>query len=119
MTQLLFEQLNANGVFFAEESVLSLYSVGKVSGVSIDMAHSGINVMAVVDGQPMAQTATRIPCGGRELSAMMQGLRKSGSCSSGLICLATHEVRLGAGTTLMANGDFLSQAWRKFMGLRR
>ena len=72
MTQLLFEQLNANGVFFAEESVLSLYSVGKVSGVSIDMAHSGINVMAVVDGQPMAQTATRIPCGGRELSAMMQ-----------------------------------------------
>ena len=79
MTQLLFEQLNANGVFFAEESVLSLYSVGKVSGISVDMGHSGMNVIAVVDGQPALHTATRIPCGGRELSAMMQAAVGAGS----------------------------------------
>lgn len=81
MTQLLFEQFNVSGLFFAEESVLSLYAVGKVTGLSVDLGHSGINVVGVLDGQPMYQTATQIPWGGRDISEMVQSMIKSRTTS--------------------------------------
>ncbi len=39
MAQLAFEVFNVSGLFFADEPVLSLYAVGKSSGLVVDIGH--------------------------------------------------------------------------------
>ena len=39
LTQLLFEQFNLNGLFLADQPVLNLYSIGKTTGLVIDLGH--------------------------------------------------------------------------------
>jgi actin-related protein len=39
LTQLAFEQFSVAGLFLAEQSVLSLYSVGKTTGLVVDFGH--------------------------------------------------------------------------------
>ena len=37
LTQLLFEQFNVAGLFIADAAVLSMYAVGKLSGLMVDV----------------------------------------------------------------------------------
>lgn len=39
MAQLAFEVFNVSGLFFADEPVLSLYAIGKSSGLVVDIGH--------------------------------------------------------------------------------
>ena len=39
LTMLLFEQFNIAGLFMCEQSIMSLYSVGKTSGTVVDLGH--------------------------------------------------------------------------------
>lgn len=39
LTMLLFEQFNIAGLFMCEQSILSLYSVGKTTGTVVDLGH--------------------------------------------------------------------------------
>ena len=71
MVQMLFEQLNVSGAFFAEEPVLSLYAVGKVSGLVVDVGHAGASVVGVIDGLPVSNGVAAVSCGGRDLSEIM------------------------------------------------
>lgn len=91
MAQLLFEQLNVNGAFFAEESVLSLYAVGKVSGLVVDVGHASTGVVAVADGQPLPHGSTEISFGGRQMSALMQEALERGGVSDAVMRGATFD----------------------------
>ena len=39
LTQLMFEEFNVAGLFLADQAVLSLYAIGKLSGLVVDMGH--------------------------------------------------------------------------------
>ena len=39
LTQLAFEKFDVAGLFLAEQSILSLYSVGKTTGLVVDFGH--------------------------------------------------------------------------------
>ena len=40
LAQLAFEVFNVGGLFFADQALLSLYSVGKSTGVVVDFGHT-------------------------------------------------------------------------------
>lgn len=40
LAQLAFEGFNVTGLFFADQTLLSLYSVGKSTGVVVDFGHT-------------------------------------------------------------------------------
>lgn len=39
LAQMLFERFNLNGLFLADQAVLSLYAVGKTTGLVVDLGH--------------------------------------------------------------------------------
>ncbi len=39
LTQLAFEEFNMTGFFLCDQPVLSLYSVGKITGTVVDLGH--------------------------------------------------------------------------------
>jgi len=53
LTQLLFEQFNVAGVFMCEQSILSLYSIGKTSGTVVDLGHGKIGILLLHPDQQM------------------------------------------------------------------
>ena len=40
LAQLAFEVFNVSGLFFADQALLSLYSVGKSTGLVVDFGHT-------------------------------------------------------------------------------
>ena len=42
LVQLLFETFNVSGFYAAEQAVLSLYAVGRISGCTVDIGHDKI-----------------------------------------------------------------------------
>lgn len=65
MAQLAFEVFNVEGLFFADEPVLALYSVGKSSGLVVDIGHDTTGVALVVEGQLYLPSLQSLPSGGR------------------------------------------------------
>lgn len=39
MVQMMFETFNVSGLYAVEQAVLSLYAVGRITGVAIDVGH--------------------------------------------------------------------------------
>jgi hypothetical protein len=44
----MFEHFNVNGLYVAEQPVLSMYSVGRVSGTVLDLGHGRCGVCSIV-----------------------------------------------------------------------
>lgn len=44
LVQLLFETFNVSGFYAAEQGVLSLYAVGRISGCTVDIGHGKIGM---------------------------------------------------------------------------
>ena len=42
LVQLMFENFNVSGFYASEQSVLSLYAVGRISGCTVDVGHGKI-----------------------------------------------------------------------------
>jgi actin-related protein 7 len=42
LVQLMFEKFNISGFYASEQSVLSLYAVGRISGCTVDIGHGKI-----------------------------------------------------------------------------
>lgn len=42
MVQTMFETFNVSGLYAMEQAVLSLYSVGRITGVAVDVGHGKI-----------------------------------------------------------------------------
>lgn len=55
------------GIFMGRQGVLALYSVGKVSGISLDMGHSSSTLTPVHDGYPLMMGVQRNPVGGETM----------------------------------------------------
>lgn len=47
LTQLLFETFNVKGCYMLDSSIACLYAAGKVSGMTVDVGHTGTNVVQV------------------------------------------------------------------------
>lgn len=52
MAQLAFEVFNVSGLYFADEPVLSLYAVGKSSGLVVDIGHETTGVCPFPSSPP-------------------------------------------------------------------
>jgi actin-related protein len=44
LTQIMFETFNLKGMYLLDASVASLYAAGKLSGVSVDVGHTGTTI---------------------------------------------------------------------------
>lgn len=47
MVQTMFETFNVNGLYAVEQAVLSLYAVGRITGVAIDAGHGKIALLSL------------------------------------------------------------------------
>eukprot|EP00884_Botryococcus_braunii_P003669 jgi/Botrbrau1/13302/Bobra.27_2s0021.1 len=79
LTHMFFEDLVVNGFYMLESPVLSLYSVGKMSGCVVDIGYSKIDVSTVVEGQTYQPSTRRIDFGCADLNVYLaQLLEKRG-----------------------------------------
>lgn len=46
MVQTMFETFNVSGLYAMEQAVLSLYAVGRITGVAIDVGHGKIGTFS-------------------------------------------------------------------------
>lgn len=42
MVQIMFENFNVSGLYAVEQAVLSLYAIGRITGVAVDIGHGKI-----------------------------------------------------------------------------
>lgn len=78
LVQLLFETFNVSGFYAAEQAVLSLYAVGRISGCTVDIGHGKIDIAPVIEGAVHHIASRRFEIGGIDLTRLLtQELGKS------------------------------------------
>lgn len=78
LVQLLFENFNVSGFYAAEQAVLSLYAVGRISGCTVDIGHGKIDIAPVIEGAVHHIASRRFEIGGSDLTKLLvQELAKS------------------------------------------
>ncbi|EFN58172.1 hypothetical protein CHLNCDRAFT_20388, partial [Chlorella variabilis] len=68
LCQLMFEVFNLAGYYAADQAVLSLYALGRVSGTVIDVGYGKTDVVPVLEGSAQLSTAQRLPYGCQQLA---------------------------------------------------
>ena len=74
MTQIMFESFNAKGLYIASEPVLSLYSLGKYSGISADFGTHISYFVPIFFGCPIPLAVYRLNFAGKDLTEYMMRL---------------------------------------------
>ncbi|KAA6427514.1 MAG: actin-related 7-like [Trebouxia sp. A1-2] len=69
LTQLAFEEFNMTGFFLCDQPVLSLYSVGKITGTVVDL-----DISVIAEGQVNYHSTKRLLYGGADLDKLMASL---------------------------------------------
>ncbi|CAI5965983.1 unnamed protein product [Closterium sp. NIES-64] len=72
--QVLFESFSCSGFFAAEQPVLALYALGRLSGCCVDLGHGKTDFSVVQEGALIPSSARRWPIGGCDLSERIQRL---------------------------------------------
>ncbi|CAI5991366.1 unnamed protein product [Closterium sp. NIES-65] len=72
--QVLFESFSCSGFFAAEQPVLALYALGRLSGCCVDLGHGKTDFSVVQEGALIPSSARRWPVGGCDLSERIQRL---------------------------------------------
>ncbi|KAG2484373.1 hypothetical protein HYH03_016789 [Edaphochlamys debaryana] len=72
LTQLMFEVFNVNSLFVQDTAVLSLYAVGRLTGLVVDIGHDKIDVATVTEGALNPSTVRRLDYGGDQMTQLMQ-----------------------------------------------
>ena len=72
MSQLLFEVFNIAGLFIQDAAVLSLFSVGRLTGCAVDLGHGKTTVAPVTEGQVQAQSTRRLEIAGMHTTRYLQ-----------------------------------------------
>ncbi|CAD7701608.1 unnamed protein product [Ostreobium quekettii] len=72
MSQLLFEKFNVAGLFIQDNSVLSLFAVGRLTGCVVDLGHGKMTVAPVTEGQAQTQGARKLGFGGSQITSYFQ-----------------------------------------------
>jgi actin-related protein len=68
MTQIMFEAFNVKGLYIANESILSLYSVGKCTGISVDSGNGITNFSPIFEGCILPHAVFRTNLAGKNLT---------------------------------------------------
>ncbi|KAL2898151.1 Actin-related protein 7 [Bienertia sinuspersici] len=71
LVQLLFETFNVSGFYAAEQGVLSLYAVGRISGCTVDVGHGKIDIAPVIEGAVHHIASRRFEVGGIDLTKLL------------------------------------------------
>ncbi|XP_024359893.1 actin-related protein 7 isoform X3 [Physcomitrium patens] len=68
MVQTMFETFNVGGLYAVEQAVLSLYAVGRITGVVIDAGHGKIDIAPVWEGAIQHNAVKRFEISGQDLT---------------------------------------------------
>ncbi|GAU33043.1 hypothetical protein TSUD_151970 [Trifolium subterraneum] len=68
LVQLMFENFKISGFYASEQSVLSLYAVGRISGCTVDIGHGKIDIVLVIEGAVHHLGSRRFEFGGTNLT---------------------------------------------------
>jgi centractin len=79
IAEIFFETFNVPALFFAPQSVLSLYASGRTTGVVLDVGEGVTHAVPVYEGFALPHSITRSDLGGFDVTQQMQlQLRRSG-----------------------------------------
>lgn len=81
-TQLMFEQFNVLGFYLVSQSVLSVYSSGRGSGICVDCGEEATYLVPVFEGYALAHTQLKIPFAGRHLTQFAKKLLEDSSSTA-------------------------------------
>ncbi|KAG6551646.1 hypothetical protein Mapa_006732 [Marchantia paleacea] len=70
MVQIMFENFNVSGLYAVEQAVLSLYAIGRITGVAVDIGHGKIDIAPVWEGTVQHNAVKRFELGGQELTSL-------------------------------------------------
>lgn len=71
MTELIFETFTVPGMFIGTQSVLSIYSAGKTTGIVVDSGESITNFVPVYEGYAFPHAIVKVPIGGSDLTQFL------------------------------------------------
>lgn len=71
MVQVMFETFNVTGLYAVEQAVLSLYSVGRISGCAVDIGHGKTDIAPVWEGAVQHNCVKRMELGGEDLTRLL------------------------------------------------
>ncbi|THD26497.1 Skeletal muscle actin 6 [Fasciola hepatica] len=72
MAEMVFEKFSIPAIYFANQSVLSLYAVGLSTGLSVDIGTETTNVAAVAESFVINESAKRRTIGGMDVTNFLQ-----------------------------------------------
>ena len=75
-TEIAFEELKVPAYYLAVQSVLSLYSSGKITGLALDSGHGVTHAVPVFDGYSLPHSIERNYLAGNDLTKFMAKLLK-------------------------------------------
>ncbi|CAM6095009.1 unnamed protein product [Calypogeia fissa] len=71
MVQIMFESFNVAGLYAVEQAVLSLYAMGRITGVAVDIGHGKIDIAPVWEGTVQHNAVKRFELGGQDLTLLL------------------------------------------------
>ncbi|CAB3373601.1 actin-like [Cloeon dipterum] len=72
MTQVLFETFNVPKMYVASQPVLTLFSIGKITGLNVDTGLDATYAVPINNGFVVREGVRRVDLGGHDLTAFMQ-----------------------------------------------
>ncbi|KAJ5067150.1 actin-10-related [Anaeramoeba ignava] len=71
ITEIMFETFAVPAMYLSNTSVLSIYSSGRTTGISVDLGDSEFNIVTVYDGYAMSHSSIQSSVSGRNLTDYM------------------------------------------------
>ena len=71
ITQIMFENFNVQGLFICVQPMLSLYSVGKSTGLIIDSGEDSTNIVPIIEGYSFPYSITKSLFGGKNITKFL------------------------------------------------
>ena len=72
LTQIFFEKYNAKGLYIAGQPMLSLQSIGKSSGLVVDIGFNSTRVSPIINQKVLIDYQVEIPIGGHDATLYLQ-----------------------------------------------
>ncbi|KAJ3318553.1 general RNA polymerase II transcription factor [Boothiomyces sp. JEL0866] len=72
VVKLMFEELNVPALFLLDQPLASLYGIGVVTGVVIDIGHTSTDITPVIDNIILHACQKSIPIGGKDIDDVLK-----------------------------------------------
>ena len=72
MAQIMFEFFNVPALYIADPATLSMYSIGKYTGLAIDSGDGGTSISPIFDGFPLRHALALLRLAGRDHTELMR-----------------------------------------------